>query len=849
MTLKNASRPDVLKFFVFPLAALLLALAGPLARADEARMAVEAKAQVLDRARATLDEVNASLADPQASAAELKTLSLRLRPLPDELQGVVDDLAPKIEETKARIGELAGQKSTGEAASAPAPAPNAQAPPSPPAPVPAPPPPKAGAKGREASQAAPALAAPAPFAGLETEQPAAARVKADLSEENRMLEELEALAKRARALLVETGQLQLAVLDRQRAVFKRELFRQTSSLFSTELWSEVRTDAPPAFTLARLLAQQSAQTFAERLRSGPRALVLAVVALIAGLAIAGSALAQRLLARGGALRPSTIEKAAGAALGALAIVATPLAVIGALAATLSSFDLVDPVARPFMNNTLEVAALTVVCYALARVVFAPAAPNWRLIDPGPQAARTLTWLVLLVAIVLALSRVVEQAAVSVGARLSLIIANRGMTAVVVALLLLVSLLRLRGTSTDAAVELKERAWFSLARYAAMAVVATIVIACALGYVTFAGFVVLVLAWLMMVLVSVRLFQALAAAAIEAGFKPESRLGQSLAGIFGREPLQLASVLFSGVVTLFCAAVGLIAALAPFGVESDAILTNLRASFYALNIGDVTVSPAAIAAAIALFCVVLAAAHALRFWLETKFLPLTRLDRGLRVAIASGASYLGLFLALVAALGYLGLGLDRLAILAGALSVGVGFGLQSVVNNFVSGIIILWEGAIRVGDWIAVGDEQGHVTRINVRATEIETFDRATMIIPNANLVSGSVKNWVRGDKVGRIKIALTQPASVDPSQIEDILLAAAKAQDGVLGLPAPRVMFMAMDRVPEGDVFRFELWCYVEDVEQSARVRSDLHFDLYRRLVEAKLLNPALAPAAVEMAQ
>ena len=158
-----------------------------------------------------------------------------------------------------------------------------------------------------------------------------------------------------------------------------------------------------------------------------------------------------------------------------------------------------------------------------------------------------------------------------------------------------------------------------------------------------------------------------------------------------------------------------------------------------------------------------------------------------------------------------------------------------MNNFLSGLILLWERAIRVGDWVVIGDEQGYVKRINVRSTEIETFDRATMIVPNSNLVTGVVKNWLRGDKVGRIKIALAAYSGANPEGIRDLLLAVAGAQEGVLRTPAPQVMFLGM----EANMFRFELWCYVEDVEQGTRVRSNLYFELHKRLAQEGI---ALAP-------
>ena len=113
---------------------------------------------------------------------------------------------------------------------------------------------------------------------------------------------------------------------------------------------------------------------------------------------------------------------------------------------------------------------------------------------------------------------------------------------------------------------------------------------------------------------------------------------------------------------------------------------------------------------------------------------------------------------------MGLNFEKLALVAGALSVGIGLGLQSVVNNFVSGLILLWERTIRVGDLVVIGEDQGYVRRINVRATEIETPDRATMIVPNGNLMTGVVKNFVRGDRIGRILISIQVAPRLRPGK-------------------------------------------------------------------------------------
>ena len=230
---------------------------------------------------------------------------------------------------------------------------------------------------------------------------------------------------------------------------------------------------------------------------------------------------------------------------------------------------------------------------------------------------------------------------------------------------------------------------------------------------------------------------------------------------------------------------------------------------------------------------------------------TSLDTGLRNSIATSVGYIGFIIAVSLALGYLGLSFEKLAIVAGALSVGIGFGLQSIVNNFVSGLILLWERAIRVGDWVVVGDEQGYVRRINVRSTEIETFDRATMIVPNSNLVSGVVKNWVRNDRVGRIKNSVSVNIGSDPEKVKAALIACASAHADVLKDPAPHVNFISLT----DSNLRFDLVSYVGEVEKSARIRSDLNFAIFKAFGEAGLdlmttpIAPPLAMSGLDRAE
>ncbi len=230
------------------------------------------------------------------------------------------------------------------------------------------------------------------------------------------------------------------------------------------------------------------------------------------------------------------------------------------------------------------------------------------------------------------------------------------------------------------------------------------------------------------------------------------------------------------------------------------------------------------------------------WLDNTFLPATDLDAGLRNSIRTATGYVGVIATGVIAFTYLGLSLERLTIVAGALSVGIGFGLQSIVNNFISGLILLWERPIRVGDLVVVGDGEGYVRRINVRSTEIQTGDRSTLIVPNSNLISGVVRNRVRNDRIGRVLVSVPVPRAADPDHVSDIMRKAALAHREVMSEPQPRVFFK---KVTENTI-DFDLICFVDDIDSAGRVSSDLYFAIFRALRESGLgeLPPAPGPSS-----
>jgi small-conductance mechanosensitive channel len=372
------------------------------------------------------------------------------------------------------------------------------------------------------------------------------------------------------------------------------------------------------------------------------------------------------------------------------------------------------------------------------------------------------------------------------------------------------------------------------------VAVAIFVAALTGYIAAAAFLVDQLAWISGVATTAYLALKIVTLGVERTLAPDGRVGRELSTTIGvRTPaLGQASVLISGAFSLFLIAVALAMIAAPWGFQSNDLLGYLRSALFGFKVGDLTISLSTILGAGALFALVLLVTRGLQRWLEARLLPATSLDQGLRDAIRASIGYLGFAMAGAVALGHVGLGFDRIAIVAGALSVGVGLGLQSIVSNFVSGLIVLWERAIRVGDWIVVGGEQGYVRRINVRSTEIETFDRALVVMPNSNLVNGVVKNWVRGDRGGRVKIEIATSRDVDPDVVRGILIRVAKAHDSVQKIPAPNVLFVSFDDTH----MNFELVCFIDDVEQANRVKSDLHFEIFRVFREEGLTAPSAGP-------
>lgn len=685
---------------------------------------------------------------------------------------------------------------------------------------------------------------PKPKEGAESEEVARER-----AEREQAVNDIDGTQRLAKSLLVQSDQIVDQISNRRRAAFTRGLFERSASLFSPDLWMRVAADIPRDVSSLQTGFEDTVSLF----RRNGSLWNLLVLGLAFGLSFAlyfgrrniAPALGRRDIS---VTNPSRRAKLLGAwrvlLLGTLPAVAGSYAIYYALDAT----ELLPARYLPVASAILGGIAFIAFVEATADALLAVNKPAWRPAPVSDAAAWRITALAVSIAIVITVSKSTEALNSAIYAALPISIATRGIGAVTAALLLAIGLHRFAdtaekeeecfgpyvGTETSSSIggPLRLLGWVAVAVIAAAPLV---------GYVALSAFLVDQLIWTASILVLLWLLIVSADVLIGGSLCEETRLATTLQANTGlrKRSLNQIAVLVTGVARVLLIAVAALLALAPWGLDSTDVFSSVRTAFFGFKVGDVTISLSAIAFGIGILVLGVFITRGVQRWLENTYLPATDLDAGLRNSISTVAGYVGFLLALALSFSYLGLSLEKLTIVAGALSVGIGFGLQSIVNNFVSGLLLLWERPIRVGDQVLIGDSEGIVKRISVRSTEIQTFDRSAVIVPNSNLISGIVKNRVRGDRTGRVIITVNVLRNQDPVRAAEMMVECARAHPDVLKEPPPRVVFKKI-----GDPFlEFELIALVSDVNFGQKVQSDLNFSVFKTLADAQFIPP-MGPAS-----
>jgi potassium efflux system protein len=276
----------------------------------------------------------------------------------------------------------------------------------------------------------------------------------------------------------------------------------------------------------------------------------------------------------------------------------------------------------------------------------------------------------------------------------------------------------------------------------------------------------------------------------------------------------------------------------WGLSDRSLMTIQTYVTNGFDAGPIHIVPSKLIIALLVFAVFLSVVGWIKRGLSKSWLNRSSMDRGSKESLITLTGYLGMVIALLVGLSVAGVELANLALIAGALSVGIGFGLQNVVNNFVSGIVLLFERPVKTGDWIIVGGTEGYVKKVKLRSTLIQTFDRADVIVPNAEIIANQVTNLMLSDSIGRVKIPIRAAYGTDPRLVEKILLAIAQAHPLVVtrspSIDPPWVLFQAFGE----SALMFELRAFITDIDCKMVVLSDINYSIADAFHQAGIIIP-----------
>jgi len=528
------------------------------------------------------------------------------------------------------------------------------------------------------------------------------------------------------------------------------------------------------------------------------------------------------------------------------VVAVPIgyALVAVIATTIFGLLLFELGAESTRIEQLYTAfSLMMVMFAftrgLARSILSPTQPDWRIANLSSAAAQKWLNLLTVAFVIMAASYLFDALSQALNLSDELKAMRRAIVLpalmiIVVRLILIVQRDRRSGNAPQVTT-----VYFSWARYLIQPIWLLVIatgVALVTGYLTLASYIVANIVVVSTVVSFLYCVRRLADAFVAQSISEGSRISNTLKHAFSmsEQGIKRSGIALNAIVDFTLLLLGLPLLLTLTALSWVDVRGWFSTAFFGFDIGDITISLSSILLAVSVFVVGLLLTRFITGWLDRRILSATELDAGVRNSIRTGASYAATILALLVAFAAAGVNFGNIAIVAGALSVGIGFGLQSIVNNFVSGLILLAERPIKVGDWVSVSAGEGTVTKINVRATEIETFDRCSIIVPNSSLISDAVQNWTHGDMMGRCKVAVGVSYDADPQQVHDILVQCASDHPRAMAYPQPSVLFTDFG----ASSLDFQLRVFINDVNWVAFVASELRFSIYKALKEAGIEIP-----------
>ena len=659
---------------------------------------------------------------------------------------------------------------------------------------------------------------PAPAKDAPPESAEIAGQRKELTDE---FNDIDGELKQARVLTVKTDQLGDRVAQKRHALYANELFARSASILDPSFWTEVYRALPIELRSIEALVDAWSEHHTRPRWAGAALIIVVIIAIVIVLT---RWWLPRLIGE-----PSNTRSAkAWAALWVFIwfAIRTPLAGFAALLA-LTTFGLLTVRLEQIAQGVVAGMAAAAFGHGVARGLLAPEHPHRRLVQEDDETALCFYNHLLWASRALGVLIVLQVIHKTLFAPLVITVATNALFAATTAAFLVHLVLRLGTIKKNRGEALVAASW---AHPLGLLMAVLIGIALVAGYAGVAAFISL------RVIVAAAVFGALflllvITQTLFASINEQTPKGQMLAENLGIDPrtLGLSGALLSALIRVILIATSFLLIIGPWEVSTADLFDTVRNIPFGFKIGEIRVSFQAILAAILVLVLLLVLMRIIQRWLERELLPRTGLEPSLQLSIVTIFGYVGAITAIALALSGLGFDLQKIALIAGALSVGIGFGLQSIVSNFVSGLILLTERPIRVGDSIVVKGEEGWVRRVRVRATEIETFDRASVIIPNSEFITGVVKNWTRANRLGRIVVKVGVSYETDPDRVRDILTDIANAHPQIVQTPPPAAYLVAFGETQ----LEFELRCVVAEVEKGLSVRSELHYAIIQKFREA----------------
>jgi potassium efflux system protein len=483
---------------------------------------------------------------------------------------------------------------------------------------------------------------------------------------------------------------------------------------------------------------------------------------------------------------------------------------------------------------------------LGRAVLSTKRPSWRLpalSDDAAHRLRMFPWLLGAAAFLLGL---LESVISAIGMSLPATVATRGFLATLIAVLFADALIRLGKSRRVMLASGEEPArrpvWVGLIVAAAFVSVGITLLGVASGYIALAFFMAKQMIWVGVILTALYLLMHLVDDIFDTVFAPKGRTGKRLQASFGlpAAALEQAGTLLSGVTRAILLLMSIAFVLAPFGAGPSELAGRIGALLSSGgSLGALQIVPGNILGALLVLGIGIVVLRVIKRWLGEELLPKTSFDMGMQNSVLTLLGYVGGVFIFVLTLLELKVNLTSITWMASALSVGIGFGLQAIVQNFISGLILLAERPVKVGDWVSIGGVEGDIRRINVRATEIQMGDRSTMIVPNSQFITQNVRNVTLANAQGRVHITLPMPLDTDAGKAREIILDVLNAHPSTLALPAPVVR---LDNLDAGTM-TFDCTAYVNSPRDVSAVKSDLLFETLERLRTAKL--PLTSPQSM----